>query len=89
MLEVLVIICTALAACAVALLAVLLLRDRQMPLAAWVRRLEQGQDRSERLLREEMARGRAETARGAQQLRAELTGVVKDWETRQSQTSVL
>jgi len=79
MLEALVIVSIVLLACVVVLLVALLLRDHRASLASSVRQLGQGQDRSERLLREEMARGRDETARGAQQLREELAGVVKDW----------
>ena len=41
--------------------------------------MERGQERGERLLREEMERGREEAARSAQQLREELGGVVKHW----------
>jgi len=79
MLESLVIVSIVLLACVLVLLVALLLRDQRASLASAVRRLEQGQDRNERLLREEMARARDETARNAQQLRTELAGAVKDW----------
>lgn len=79
MLEALVIVSIVLLACVLVLLAALLLRDHRASLLSSVRRLELGQERSERLLREEMARSRDETARSSQQLREELAGVVKEW----------
>lgn len=64
---------------AVGLLVVLLLRGRHGPLAASLDRLGEGQERGERLLREEMARNRDEEARSGLALREEVTGVVKGW----------
>jgi len=79
MVEVLAGVCVALLLVAIALLAAVLLRGRQDRLGSSLRQLVAGQDRSERLLREEMARGREETARNAALLREELAGQVKDW----------
>lgn len=61
------------------LLLALLLRDRRASMPSTLRGLERGQDRGERLLREEMERVREETARSAQQLREELAAAVKGW----------
>jgi DNA recombination protein RmuC len=64
---------------AVGLLLVLVLRLRHDDTGPMLDRLSQGQERGERLVREEMARGREEAARGSQQVREEITGVVKGW----------
>lgn len=79
MLEGLVIVAIVLLAIVVALLLVLLLRDRRASVGATLRQLENGRDRSDRLLREEMERSRDETARSSRQVREEVAGVVKDW----------
>lgn len=87
MLEGLVIVAIVLLAIVVALLLVLLLRDRRASVGATLRQLENGRDRSDRLLREEMERSRDETARSSRQVREEMAGVVKDWETPPSTAS--
>ena len=63
----------------VGLLALLLLRNRQGSVGSSLEQLREGQERAERLLREEMARGREEAARSAQQVREEVSGLVKGW----------
>jgi len=63
----------------VGLLALLLLRNRQGSIGSSLEQLGEAQERAERLLREEMARGREEAARSAQQVREEVSGVVKGW----------
>ncbi|OFV80564.1 MAG: recombinase RmuC, partial [Acidobacteria bacterium RBG_16_64_8] len=64
---------------AVGLLLVLALRDRRGSTGASLRQLEQAQERGERLLRDEMGRGREEAAKSAQMVREEVTGVVRGW----------
>ncbi len=64
---------------AIGLLLFLILRSRRDKVSSELERLGQGQERGERLLREEMARGREEAARGSQQVREEVTAVVKGW----------
>ena len=64
---------------AVGLLLVLVLRDRRASTGASLRQLERAQERMERLLRDEMGRGREEAARSAQMVREEVTGVVRGW----------
>jgi DNA recombination protein RmuC len=63
----------------VALLVAVLIRTRRGEVGESLSQLERGQERGERLLREEMERGREETGRSALQLREELVGVVKHW----------
>jgi DNA recombination protein RmuC len=60
-----------------ALLAALLRRGVQDPSAPALRQLAAGQERADRLVREEMARGREEAATSARQVREEVTGAVK------------
>jgi len=79
MVEVLSIVSVILLAIAVVLLVVVLLRGRQGALTATLQQLESGQERGERLLREEMERGRQEAARSSQIVREEVVGAVKDW----------
>jgi DNA recombination protein RmuC len=79
MVAVLTVVCTVLLVLAVVLLVTVLLRSRQGGLSSALEQLGRGQDHSERLLREEMERGRQESARNAQLLREELGGIVKDW----------
>jgi DNA recombination protein RmuC len=64
---------------AVGLLLLVARRDRRGAVGSTLGQLGQGQERGERLLREEMGRSREEAARRAQQLRQEMTGVVKGW----------
>ena len=73
------VVCVVLLVIAVALLVAVLLRGRREHLSSALQQLEHGQGRSEWLLREEMERGREETARNAQLLREELGRVVKGW----------
>ena len=61
------------------MLLVILRRSRQGVVGASLKQLERGQDRGERLLREEMERGREEAARSAQTVREEVGNAVKDW----------
>ncbi|MBN1629708.1 MAG: DNA recombination protein RmuC [Thermoleophilia bacterium] len=79
MLEALAISSVVLLAIAIVLLVLVLSRDRAGGLQASVRQLAHGQERGERLLREEMERGREEAARNAQLLREDVGGAVKDW----------
>jgi len=79
MVEVLSIVSVILLAIAVVLLVVVLLRGRQGAMATTLQQLESGQERGERLLREEMERGRQEAARSSQIVREEVVGAVKDW----------
>lgn len=79
MLEVLAVISAVLLAIAVVLLVAVLVRGRQAGFEMALKQLERGQDRSERLLREEMERAREETGRNAQLLREEIGSVVKHW----------
>lgn len=65
MLEALGIVSMVLLVVVVVLLLALLLRERRVSLGASLRQLERAQERSERLLREEMERGREETQAGA------------------------
>ncbi len=79
MLEALAIVAVVLLVIVVVMLLAILRRDRQGGVGASLRQMERGQDRAERLLREEMERGREETARSAQQVREEIASVVKGW----------
>jgi DNA recombination protein RmuC len=79
MLEVLAIVSVVLLAIAVLLLLAVLFGNRQGAVNSSLKQLERGQERGERLLREEMERGREEAARSSQQLREEVGGAVKDW----------
>ena len=79
MLEVLAIVSLVLLAVAVVLLLFVAFRTRQEAVGASLRLLERGQERGERMLREEMERSREEAARSAHQLREEVGGTVKDW----------
>jgi DNA recombination protein RmuC len=79
MAEVLGVVAVALLVVAVVLLLMLLLGRRSAAETGALRRLVEGQDRGERLLREEMARSREEHARSSVALREEVTGVVKGW----------
>ncbi len=79
MLEVLGIVSVVLLVVVVVLLAAVLGRARQGVVGESLKQLERGQERGERLLREEMERGREEAARNGQQVREELGGSVKHW----------
>jgi DNA recombination protein RmuC len=79
MIQALTVISVVLLLVAVGLLLLLLTRSRGDKASAELERLSNGQERGERLLREEMARGREEAARGSQQVREEVTAVVKGW----------
>jgi DNA recombination protein RmuC len=79
MLLTLAVVCVVLLIVAIALLVAVLVRGRLEHPSPALERLEHGQGRSEWLLREEMERGREETARNAQVLREELGRVVKEW----------
>ncbi|OFW57217.1 MAG: recombinase RmuC [Actinobacteria bacterium RBG_16_64_13] len=79
MLEVLGVVSVVLLVIAVVLLLVVMARARQGGVSASLKQLERAQERGERLLREEMERGRDEAARSAQLVREEVGGVVKDW----------
>lgn len=79
MVEALAVVTVVLTLVVLALLVLLLLRIRERSVDISLRQLGQAQERGERLLREEMARSRDETARSAQQVREEVTGIVKDW----------
>jgi DNA recombination protein RmuC len=68
-----------LVAAAVGLLLAVLARQGRGSLGRPLHELGLGQERTERLVREEMERGREETARGAQQLRQEVTEAVRGW----------
>lgn len=68
-----------LVAAAVGLLLAVLARQGRGSLGRPLRELGLGQERTERLVREEMERGREETARGAQQLRQEVAEAVRGW----------
>jgi DNA recombination protein RmuC len=68
-----------LGAAAVGLLLAVLARQGRGSLGRPLRELGLGQERTERLVREEMERGREETARGAQQLRQEVAEAVRGW----------
>jgi DNA recombination protein RmuC len=61
----------------VVLLVMVLLRQRVDSAAASSRELLQGQERAERLLREEMARGRQEAAQNSQQVREDVSSAIK------------
>ncbi|MBN1321718.1 MAG: DNA recombination protein RmuC [Thermoleophilia bacterium] len=71
------IVCTILLLVVISLLAALLFRGRQDRGGSTLHQLAQAQERGERALREEMARGRDEGARNAQQVREEVAGTVK------------
>ena len=75
----LIIVLIVLVAAAVGLLLAVLARQGRGSLARPLHELGLGQERTERLVREEMERGREETARGAQQLRQEVTEAVRGW----------
>ncbi len=77
--EALAVVSVVLLVVAVGLLLMLVLRSRRDKMGVEVERLGQAQERGERLLREEMARSREESARSAQQVREEVTAVVKGW----------
>ncbi len=62
---------------AVVLLALLLLRQRKESAAPVLRQLAQGQERGERLLREEMGRSRQEAAQNSQQVREDVATAMK------------
>lgn len=62
----------------VALLLVLLRRGAQGASASALQQLATGQERADRLLREEMARSREEAALNARQVREEVAGALKD-----------
>ena len=62
---------------AVFLLVLLLLRQRKTSADVPLREMLQGQDRGERLLREEMGRGRQEAAQNAQQVRDDVARAIK------------
>lgn len=79
MLEILAIVSVVFLVISVGLLVVVLFQSRRGPIDSTLRQLERGQERGERLLREEMERGREEAARSGQQLREEVGGAVKDW----------
>ena len=79
MVEALGIVSVVLLVVAVGLLVAVLVRGSQPGLGSAIRQLERGQERGERLVREEMQRGRDETARAAQALREELSATVKHW----------
>jgi DNA recombination protein RmuC len=68
-----------LVAAAVGLLLAVLARQGRGSLSRPLRELGLGQERTERLVREEMERGREEAARGAQQLRQEVAEAVRGW----------
>ena len=59
------------------LLVLLLLRQRKTSADAALREMLQGQERGERLLREETGRGRLEAAQNSQQVREEVAGAIK------------
>ena len=61
----------------VVLLALLLLRQRKESAASVLRQLAQGQERGERLLREEMGRSRLEAAQNSQQVREDVAAAMK------------
>lgn len=63
----------------VVLVATLLLRSRQGRVEAGLHGLKEGQERTERLLREESARGREDAAGQARALREEVTRAIRDW----------
>jgi DNA recombination protein RmuC len=77
--EVVNIVSIVLPAIAVGLLVLVLRRQGRGLLSRPLRELALGQERGERLLREEMERGREESSRNAQQVRQEVADVVKDW----------
>ncbi len=79
MLEALGFACLVLLVIAIALLVSVLVRGTNGSLGRAVMRLQNGQDRSERLLREEMERGRDESARVALALREELGDAIRGW----------
>ncbi len=62
---------------AVVLLVLLLLRQRRGDTAAALRELMQGQERGERLLREEMGRNRLEAAQNSRQVREDMATAMK------------
>jgi DNA recombination protein RmuC len=74
--QALTVVCLVLSIVTVFLL-VLLLRQRGAMAGSAVRALLQGQDRAERLLREEMERGRAEAAQNSQQVRDDVARAIK------------
>lgn len=63
----------------IGLLSVLVVRGRHTSLVSSMHQVQRGQERGERLLREEMARSRDEAAKNAQQVREEVTGLVRGW----------
>ena len=62
---------------ALLLLVLLLLRQRKTSAGGALREMLQGQERGERLLREEMGRGRLESAQNSQQVREDVAGAIK------------
>jgi DNA recombination protein RmuC len=77
--DVLIIVLIVLGVLAVGLLLAVLVRQGRGSLDRPLRELAVGQERTERLVREEMERGRTETARNAQQLRQEVAEAVRGW----------
>jgi DNA recombination protein RmuC len=77
MTEALAVVSIVLLVIAVVLLVMVLLRQRAESAAASSRELVQGQERAERLLREEMARSRQEAAQNSQQLREDVANALK------------
>ncbi len=79
MLVALAVVCVVLLVVAIVLLAAVLARARRDVSGPALEQLACGQDRTERLLREEMERGREEAGRTALRLREELGGLVRAW----------
>jgi DNA recombination protein RmuC len=71
------VVAIALLVLAVFLLALLLLRQRKTSADLPLREMLQGQDRGERLLREEMGRSRQEAAQNSQQVREDVARAIK------------
>ena len=71
------VVAVALSALAVFLLVLVLLRQRKASADASLREMVQGQERGERLLREEMGRGRLEAAQNSQQVREDVARSLK------------
>jgi DNA recombination protein RmuC len=71
------VVAIALLVLAVFLLALLLLRQRKTSADIPLREMLQGQDRGERLLREEMGRSRQEAAQNSQQVREDVARSIK------------
>jgi DNA recombination protein RmuC len=75
--QALTVVAVVLLAAAVVLLVLLLLRQRRGDAAAALRELMQGQERGERLLREEMGRNRLEAAQNSRQVREDMATAMK------------